>query len=480
MKNSKVIKAGVGYTVGNYLLRGISFLSVPIFARLLDQSDFGVYSLFLSYEGIIFVLLGFAIHSSYKNAKYKYTDEGGVTYGNYVSNSLLLVAISGAIWFAVFLIFKDKLSELLGVSEDCVPLLILFSYSTAIITCFNSDVGLEYKYSEYLKISAFNAIGNILFSIILIKFVFPERRYLGRIIGTVTPMFISAIIINIRTLRRAVFKDIFATLHWGLGYSLPIIPHGLSQIVLSSFDRIMISKMIGSVEAGIYSFAYTLYTILSVITTSCDTVWTSWFYEKMHADECSSIKRYGSYYVISICLLANLLVVTSPELILILGGEKYKEAIWCVPPIVAGGYFSFLYYLPVNIEYYYEKTKFIAIGTTTAATVNIILNYICIERFGYVAAAYTTLLTYLIYFLFHLFIAKSIEKRVIFRDEIFAICVIWMIISVVVVPKIVDHTGLRWFLALLYVIAFVWIEERSIGISRIVVKKVKGERNEKE
>jgi len=32
LKNNKIIKAGLGYTIGNYLIKGLSFLTIPIFA----------------------------------------------------------------------------------------------------------------------------------------------------------------------------------------------------------------------------------------------------------------------------------------------------------------------------------------------------------------------------------------------------------------------------------------------------------------
>ena len=69
--SNRVLKAGIGYTIGNYLLKGLSFFTIPLFTRLLTTQDYGKYSVFLSYEDIVFVLIGFAIHSSYKNARYK-------------------------------------------------------------------------------------------------------------------------------------------------------------------------------------------------------------------------------------------------------------------------------------------------------------------------------------------------------------------------------------------------------------------------
>ena len=47
-------------------------------------------------------------------------------------------------------------------------------------------------------------------------------------------------------------------------FNLPLIPHYLSQIVLNSADRIMISSMVGESEAGIYSLAYSLSSIMTL------------------------------------------------------------------------------------------------------------------------------------------------------------------------------------------------------------------------
>ncbi|NRO16984.1 hypothetical protein IMAU40093_01475 [Lactobacillus helveticus] len=54
MKNNKVLKAGFGYTIGNYLLKGLSFVSIPIYTRLLSTSSYGAFNNFLTYEKYIF------------------------------------------------------------------------------------------------------------------------------------------------------------------------------------------------------------------------------------------------------------------------------------------------------------------------------------------------------------------------------------------------------------------------------------------
>lgn len=66
------LKAGLGYTIGNVLVKGINFLTLPLFSRLLTTAEFGVYNVFLSYDAILSVLIGLALHSSIKSAHYEF------------------------------------------------------------------------------------------------------------------------------------------------------------------------------------------------------------------------------------------------------------------------------------------------------------------------------------------------------------------------------------------------------------------------
>ena len=64
-------------------------------------------------------------------------------------------------------------------------------------------------------------------------------------------------------------KKFYSAKFWkhALMFNLPLIPHYLSQTILNSADRIMISSLVGASEAGIYSLAYSIsvsYTHLDV------------------------------------------------------------------------------------------------------------------------------------------------------------------------------------------------------------------------
>lgn len=474
--NKKVLKAGLGYTIGNYFLKGLNFLTIPIFSRILSASDYGIYNTFAAYENILFVLIGLAIHSSYKNARYKYglVSEGstkGNDYYSYVATTILFLIVSVLVWLLVGNIFGDFFGGLLGLSRITLNLLLVFSFSNAVLLCFNTDVGLEYKYDSFLKISGVNAIGNIALSLILICFVFTEERYMGRIIGAVVPLFAVALYIIVKFIKRgsmaAAKENVAPFLKWGVKYSLPIVPHGLSQVVLTQFDRIMIARMIGDAAAGVYSFAFNIYMIISITAQSLDNVWNPWFYENMNAGNEKNIKEKSSMYIILMLFFSAFVLLISPELIMILGTEEYYDASYCVLPIIAGGFFSFMYNIPASVEYYREKTKYIAVGTMGAAVINIILNYTFIQKYGYVAAAYTTLFTYMVCFVFHYLLAWKIEGKTLFSNKVVVISSVSILIVLGLAVFFMDYFMVRWFVAIAMIVgALIYIDKTTSFVSK--------------
>ena len=121
----------------------------------------------------------------------------------------------------------------------------------------------------------------------------------------------------------------------------------------------------------------------------------------------------------------------------------------------------FLYTMPSSVEYYHEKTKYIAIGTACAAGVNILLNLWFISRFGYVAAAYTTLATYVLYFVFHYFIAARVQGFCIFDTKKMILYGISAVAAGALSLLLMEHGWIRWGLLLLCAAwTCLWLEKQ--------------------
>lgn len=458
IKKNKVLKAGIGYTIGNYLLKGINFLTIPIFTRLMSTSDYGTYSIYMTYNSIISVFIAFALHSSINNAKYKFKEK----YEQYISSILILPIMFLSGLLILVNLFGTRFEAILDLNNIIINILLIHSFANAIVQIYNSKLSVDYKYQGFLKLSFVNTLLNLALSLVLIYFVFESNKCVGRIIGSAVPLFIIAIYIYIKSFRCA--KPVVNFEYWkfGLNYSLPIIPHGLAQIVLSSFDRIMIKTLVGYSQAGIYSLGCNIEQLVKITTTSIDTVWSPWFYEQMNSGNEKKIKKMSYVYIYGIFLLLTCLILATPELVWFMGSKEYQDAKYIVIPLLSCTFFTFLYTLPATVEYYYQKTKMIAIGTIGAAILNIILNSVFIRSYGYQAAAYTTLVSYFAYFVFHYNIAKKIHGSQIYDTKFIMLFVIGIIFFNFIGIILMNYSIVR------FIVLFCYLMVNAV----IVIKKI--------
>ena len=400
------IKAGFGYTIGNISIKGISFLTLPIFSRIMTPSQFGMYNVFISYEAILYVIIGLAIHTSIQSARLEFNNE----VNKYVSSVSLIYICNFILFNIIVFCFGDYLSSLFDFSKEILYLLVLFSFGTSIIQLYNNKVSLNYEYKKYLIVSFIYSIGNILLSLVFMFSVLNDNKALGRMLGTSVTSLAAAIFVLYSLYKEALPK--FNKHYWSfaLKYSLPIVPHGISQVLLSQFDRIMIRTIIGNSAAGIYSFATNIKLILTVITDSLITTWRTWFFQALSENKVEEIQKRAIQILELYTILSIGLMSISHELILLLGGIKYDSAKYVVIPMILDAFLLFIYGVIVQSEYYAKKTHFIMIGTIIAASINIITNYFFIQKYGFIVAAYTTLFSYIIYLVLHLFISYRVVK----------------------------------------------------------------------
>ena len=403
-KKNAALTAGIGYTVGNILIKGINILTLPLFSRLMTQEEFGVFNVFMSYDAILFVVVGLALHTSIRSANLHFRDQ----IDSYTSSVTLIYLLMAALFALMVLLFGETIAQLLGFGEKILYLLILFSTGSDLLTLYNTRISLDYSYKKYLVVALCNSLGNVAVSLTLILTVFRTDRDFGRMLGATAVITLIALCLLASLYRKA--RPRFNAAYWrfGLKFSLPIVPHGVSQVLLAQFDRIMIRNIVSDAAAGIYSLAANIKLILTVITTSISAAWSTWFYEQMDRGDRDGIRRRATQLCCLFTILTVGLLAISPELIWILGGSDYALAKYVAIPMILDGFVLFLYDVIVTGEYYTKKTIYIMLGTMAAAVLNIVLNYIFILKYGFIAAAYTTLVSYVCYLLLHAWISRRL------------------------------------------------------------------------
>ena len=257
---------------------------------------------------------------------------------------------------------------------------------------------------------------------------------------------------------------LFNTNYWkyGLSISLPSVIHTFSQQILSQFDRIMIGALVSVVAVGIYGFIQTIASILQIIVQSMDNAWSVWMYEQLDQKQYTQIQDKSKAYILLMNILYVGFISLAPDVIHIAGTKEYYDGISMVIPLSFAIYFIFLYSLPVHIEYFYKKTKFIATGTSLAAGINIALNYFFIRSYGYTASAWTTLASYFLLFVFHWFIAKKIDGNPMFPKKTIIGSIIALSTFSAWTILIINHMLIRWISMLLFIVLSLICNSKTI------------------
>ena len=466
--DNKATKAGIGYTIGNILVKGISFLTLPLFSRLMTTEEFGVYNVFISYESILFVIIGLAIHTSMRSAKLEFPGK----IDEYTSSVSLIYLVNLTFFGFVILFFGKQISSLINFSEAVLVMLVLYSFGSAVLTLYNHRISLDYAYKKYLIIALINTVGNIGLSLFLILTVFSQKRDIGRITGATVSLTALSVVLLLQFYKLARPKYSPAYWKFAIKYSLPIVPHGISQVLLAQFDRIAIRSMVGDAAAGIYSLAGNIKLILTIITESISTAWTTWFYEEFHTGNREKIQDNAKKLCGLFCLFSVILIFISPELIHLLGGIEYIDGRYVAVPMIIDAFLLFVYNIVVTAEYYYKKTIFVMLGTIVAAVINLITNLIFIKKYGYIAAAYTTLFAYVIYLILHLTISRKLSGFFILRLKFLFLYSSLIILSAVLDLIFVEKLWLRLiFCVSIAAPLAAWLAKIS-DISEIIKKKM--------
>ena len=184
-----------------------------------------------------------------------------------------------------------------------------------------------------------------------------------------------------------------------LKMSLPMIPHAIGSIIIAMSDRLFIEKMVGLKEVGIYTVGYMFGMLVLLFTEAFLKAWNPWFF-KMMAKGTREIKEkvvfYTYSYLVFVIVLTMMVSVISKFIIPYFVDERYFDAIKYVPWIAIGYTFFGVYQIFFPYLVYLNKTYFLAISTTVAAILNLLLNYFLIDAYGTIGAAYATIIAFAI------------------------------------------------------------------------------------
>jgi O-antigen/teichoic acid export membrane protein len=183
-------------------------------------------------------------------------------------------------------------------------------------------------------------------------------------------------------------------------YSLPLIIVGMGGVINETFDRLMLRWWLpGAVvfkeqQVGIYSACYKLAILITLFIQAFRLGAEPFFFKQSEGQNPQKIyARVMKFFVIIISVMFLLVSMYIPIWKVFIG-PKYWSGLKVVPILLLANIFLGIYY---NLSIWYKlihKTIAGAVITIAGAVITLVINYVFIRHFSYMACAWATFFCY--------------------------------------------------------------------------------------
>ncbi|MGK9117437.1 oligosaccharide flippase family protein [Olivibacter jilunii] len=409
------------YGLSTIIARLLYFVLTPLYVYQYPAKIYGIFTTMYAWAAMLNAFLAFGMETTFFRYLQKYEDKKDKVYGN----ALFIILITSCIFLSFILLFSKDIAIWMqnGVySPDRVKYIRYFAFILVIdalcVIPFASlrAQGRPLKFGSIKLANIFIAVGFNLFFIIGVPFIIKHQLPLASWFsswykeGWIGYVFIANLIASIATLfillpellkiGLKVDKDLLTEM---LAYSFPILIANFSFIINENFDKIFLEKLLphGTSDIGIYGAVSKIAIFLSIFVNAFRLGAEPFFFS--HAKTPNAKTTYAlimDYFIISIVIIFVGLVVNIDILKYFIRGQGMEQQLqyWSglkIVPILLMAYIFLGIYMNLSIWYKLsDQTRYGLYISGIGALVTIILNYIYIPKYSYVASAWITMITY--------------------------------------------------------------------------------------
>ena len=381
------------YLFGNVAAQALGLISMPIFTRLLTEADYGVVSIFMATIGLVSTI--FYLNITDGVSRYYY-DKQRTDFGEFLSSILQIIGILSLPAVLIILFYEDQLMDLLSLSSDLSLFLLFGVVFSVLMKLFRQIHVAEKKSRAFVTVNVIQAYSGFGLSWLFIA-TWGGAGYYLRLLGVVIAQVCSGMWMLFKTIQYVKWAPLnWKHVKYSLQFALPRLPFVLSAVILSQFDRIMIGNLIGAEQSGLYSVGYNVGGLSLLIITAVTPALLPNFYRLMNEDQFAVVDKLNNQILWIINVAGAGLMLGGGLLLTLLADAKFHFGARVIPAVVMGYMFYALAGVYNRYSSYYKLTILQSIGAILAGATNIILNLIWLPKFGIIAAAYTTSISYAI------------------------------------------------------------------------------------
>lgn len=416
------------YGLGAGLKKVIGLFLLPFYTRALSPAEYGILDTLATVSFFTTVILGLGLTGAtgrYFFIAKDYKEKGSVLY-----TSIVLRIISTTIPCVLLIFFADRISNTLF-NTDQYSWVVIITLLVIPIQSISQLQDLLFRYYrepwKYILVSIIRAIVNPISGIILVFIL--QWGVFGATLSSLISSIIVLLFAYFYYTRKKYIREFSP--YWAkkmLKFGFPLIFTGILGWINAVSDRLFLLHYTNLDQIGLYSIGITFSQPISflnlALTLSSTVLVMSLFSEETDKDKPQTKKFLTQiwyfYFVISIPI-ALLISIFSSEIVNFVSTPKYILSVLAIPFLMFSMILTQSAQITGNGMTLKEKSKPYFWIMLIAASFNVILNFYFIPKFGFVGAAFTTVTSNLVYFIFayfwsqkYFYIKRSIIKPMLY------------------------------------------------------------------
>ncbi len=412
------------YGGGTILVRLLNWLLMPYYIRTMTSIEFGVVTQMYSYIAILLVVLTYGFETTF----FRFVRKDSIN--KVFTTALSSITSTGIIFLIAVLLFKNELSGLSN-NDSFISNISIVAYIVfidAISAIIFAKIRFEDKTIRFALLKLLNVIILIFFNLLFLYWIpniFSSNLFYNSVFYLpganqssyvfLANLFasISVLILLIPDVLKNLGSIDFSLLKRMYKYSYPILIVGITGMINQNLDKILIPKLIKGgneySQLAIYGANFKIGVLMAMFTQSFRLAFEPFFFKHHKETNDNSIYSKILNYFTIFGLLIFLGVTFFIDVINIVLTNEYESGNVIIPIVLIAQLLSGIYF---TLSVWYkvsDKTIYGAYMGIIGSTVTILSNILLIPYIGYIGAAISGLLCFMVMVVMSIFLGKRIH-----------------------------------------------------------------------
>lgn len=405
-KNSSILKKLLSetiiYGIGAILPRVIVVALNYLFIKNIDNSAFAIFTNLYAAISFVNIVLSFGFETSYFRFSADKQNEPKT-----FNTSFWFLAGLSAVFLLAVLLFNQPIADAFGYTEnpEYIRWFAWIAFFDNLLVIPLAWLRFHNMPIKYTAVRVVQSVFQTVFAIALFMFI-PEKisqdfglkeKVSYPFYSNLASSFLGFILV-LPIVLKVKFQFSLGLFRKMLKYSFPLMIAGLAFMVNENFDKFIQKFIIDDAEAGAYGGCYKMAVLMTLFVTAYRMGIEPFFFKQMNNENAkktyAKVTEYFTFFaaIMALGIIANV----SWLKLLLVPNKTYWIALDIIPVIVVANLCFGIYY---NFSTWYKVTDRTQIGTVISwlgAVITIVLNFLLLSKYGFMASAWITLAAYFV------------------------------------------------------------------------------------